>query len=70
LVSLLLVLGKSPREEQEKEKRDFPFHGHQVHSASAQICPSNTRPFARDFNIPNTPKASPSDCSRLELQKK
>lgn len=52
-----------------KVKEDFPFHGHWIHSASVQVGPSNSMPFARDLNIPKTPKVSPSDCSRLEEQK-
>lgn len=64
-------LGQSPWEEQEKEEGFFffPCHGHRVHSTSAQICPSNSRPFAKDSNIPKTPRENPSNCSRLEEQK-
>lgn len=56
---MLLVLANSPREEKQKEKEGLPCHGHQIHSAGAQVCPSETRPFARDLNIPKTPKVSP-----------
>lgn len=34
----------------------------------ALVCPSDTRPFARDLNIQKTPQASPSGCSGLEEQ--
>lgn len=38
-------------------------------SASAQVGPSDTQPFARDPTIQKTPKVSPSGCSRLEEQR-
>lgn len=37
-----------------KEKEGFPSHGHQIYSASAQVCSSDTQPFARDLSIPET----------------
>lgn len=59
---------KSPWDEKQKGKESSPFHGHQTHSASAQVCPSDPRPFARDLNIPKTPETSPSGCRGLEEQ--
>lgn len=52
-------LGKSPWEEQEKGRGFFHVMVTWVHSASARICPSDTKPFARNSNIPKDAQREP-----------